>query len=235
MHLPTDRENDFLRNLTIGKHATQPGCTVVGMVDSNAARSIKVSNNITQSRAAVHTIHTSLPPIRSFQPDYTTLAIYFHLRTQPTSQKMYEPTPEQLSKDTCPHHNPTPTTTKHFLGIGIIRFVDRVPGFSLNSKQIQQMIDEEEKAMATIGIEHTMFELNPDDPNAIPQMKDKLQSRQWDGVIIGWGVRGTINLTGIFEVAVNLTVQEVRGVKLMFPTSPESLLESARRVFPELR
>lgn len=68
---------------------------------------------------------------------------------------------------------------------------------------------------------------------AVDDIKKAIKSRpQWDGVMIGFGVRGDPAHTPLFELAVNTCIEEVRPTpKFAFNVSPNSTVEALIRVF----
>ena len=80
------------------------------------------------------------------------------------------------------------------------------------------------------------FNLDPNDTATnLKQLRKELQSRAWDGVLLGWCVRGHAEFTVLFEDVVNLVVEEVREkpeTRLMFITGPSNLVEGTLRSFP---
>ncbi|KAG8847296.1 hypothetical protein FRB96_001630 [Tulasnella sp. 330] len=60
----------------------------------------------------------------------------------------------------------------------------------------------------------------------------ELKGRQWDGVLIGFGVRGNPRVTEFFEKVVNAVAEHAPGAKFIFNHSPDSSLEGARRQLP---
>lgn len=59
-----------------------------------------------------------------------------------------------------------------------------------------------------------------------------LKKEQWDGVAIGFGIRGREDLTPLFEKLVNAVVGEVQPTpKFCFPLTPHTVWESFSRVY----
>lgn len=74
--------------------------------------------------------------------------------------------------------------------------------------------------------------VHPTASGSIAPIVEALKARKPDGVIVGYGIRGSKELTGMFEEIVNAVVKEGRGAKLMFNTVPQDGIESARRWVP---
>lgn len=63
------------------------------------------------------------------------------------------------------------------------------------------------------------------------EVRSLLRTRAWDCVGVGYGVRGNLEMTPLFEMLVNAAVEEVKPVpKFSFATSPTLLFEGALRV-----
>lgn len=67
----------------------------------------------------------------------------------------------------------------------------------------------------------------------VDALKAAIKSRpQWDGAMIGFGVRGDPALTTLFELAVNTCLEEMKPTpKFAFNVSPSSTVEALLRVF----
>ncbi|KAI0688471.1 hypothetical protein BC835DRAFT_1419139 [Cytidiella melzeri] len=61
---------------------------------------------------------------------------------------------------------------------------------------------------------------------------DGLTSRKWDVVIVGFGLRGFPQFTVFFEWLVNEIKDKAPTAKIGFNSSPESTLDSAKRLAP---
>ncbi|KAF8853571.1 hypothetical protein BDZ45DRAFT_677547 [Acephala macrosclerotiorum] len=61
-------------------------------------------------------------------------------------------------------------------------------------------------------------------------LRAKLRSKNWNGVAIGGGVRFTEDLAAMFENAVNLAIEEVRSLKMIFNSKPSNIIEGVARV-----
>lgn len=67
----------------------------------------------------------------------------------------------------------------------------------------------------------------------LSDLRDRLRARKFDGLLVGWCLRGYTERTEVFEKVVEVCVEEGRGAKLMFSTGPENLAETVLRNFPE--
>ncbi|OJD39835.1 ubiquinone menaquinone biosynthesis methyltransferase [Diplodia corticola] len=61
------------------------------------------------------------------------------------------------------------------------------------------------------------------------------QGRPWDGVCIGWGLRGQPDMTVVFERMVNLVREASPGSRLVFAGPAADHFGTAKRNWPNLR
>lgn len=92
-------------------------------------------------------------------------------------------------------------------------------------------------AHAKAHFDNVGFDLDPVDvAGTLKKLKAELGSREWDGVVVGWCTRGHVEFTELFESVVAVCVEEkcarLPGLKLMFNTGPENLVEPVVRNFP---
>jgi hypothetical protein len=88
--------------------------------------------------------------------------------------------------------------------------------------------------------ENVPFDIDPADHSAtLNALNTALESRRWDGVLIGWCVRGHAEFTELFEEIVGVCVRyvakekgEKTETKIMFSTGPNNLVETVVRNFP---
>ena len=97
-----------------------------------------------------------------------------------------------------------------------------------------------EKAQADLskakmnGFDCSLSEVNPDDVSGtLAMVKETLRSKQWDGFVIGYGVRGLKEYTVLFEEIVNAAREITPGTKLIFSNAPDGVFEAIRRAFPD--
>lgn len=73
-------------------------------------------------------------------------------------------------------------------------------------------------------------------PEALKGLKETLESKKWDGVIVGWCLRSHAELTTDFGKVVLVVMEhwadKDRGMKIMFSESSEHLVETTLRHFP---
>ena len=86
------------------------------------------------------------------------------------------------------------------------------------------------------SFENVGFDLNPNDVAAtLRDLRNILEERLWDGVILGWCVRGHVEFTVLFEKLIELCFDvklRTPRMKIMFSTGPDNLVETALRNFP---
>jgi hypothetical protein len=123
------------------------------------------------------------------------------------------------------------STRKQVLVLGIIHYVDEKADFVAPADKIQQALDAEVIRASDAGFDVEIFEVNPNIADNVDKLKVKLHDKQWDAVAIGGGVRFTKHLTPLFETTVNMCIEEVQPLKLIFPVGPTGILESTIRLF----
>ncbi|KAL3425817.1 hypothetical protein PVAG01_02608 [Phlyctema vagabunda] len=86
------------------------------------------------------------------------------------------------------------------------------------------------------SFENIGFNLDPTDvPGTLEAVKHELEKTSWDGVVIGWCVRGHVEFTLLFEELVALCCERMRSaprMRLMFSTGQDKLVETVVRNFP---
>ena len=122
---------------------------------------------------------------------------------------------------------------KTILIAGLGRFVGagRFPN-GQNVKLVQEQIEKATKR----GYDCTEIYLNPEDLNGtLDMVKETLRSKQYDGFVIGYGVRGMKEHTELFEGAVNASREITPSTKFVFSNSPDSIVEAIQRVLPQAK
>jgi len=85
---------------------------------------------------------------------------------------------------------------------------------------------------AGAGYEISNIELDPSNPSSsLARLRERLGERRWDGLLIGFAVRGSKEYTPMFEGAVNLTREMAPGTRLLFGVSPGDLMDTLERSF----
>jgi hypothetical protein len=64
-------------------------------------------------------------------------------------------------------------------------------------------------------------------------MITSLEGKKWDGIVIGFGVRGNPEMTVLFEEIVDAVRKHAPQAKLMFNSSPETSLDAIKRHFQQ--
>ena len=80
------------------------------------------------------------------------------------------------------------------------------------------------------------FDVDPDHVSeTMNQLRAELKDNDWDGIVLGWCIRGHVEFTDLFEKIMNLVAGELRSkqdTKLIFVTGPDNLVEATQRTFP---
>jgi hypothetical protein len=83
------------------------------------------------------------------------------------------------------------------------------------------------------GFDVSNIALNPTDiEDSRKRLEEKLKSQDWDGLLIGFGIRGNKDYTELFEEAVNLAKDVTPRTRLLFGKSPDDLYATLQRNFP---
>lgn len=76
-------------------------------------------------------------------------------------------------------------------------------------------------------------------PATLKQVQNTLEGSEWDGILIGWCVRGHAELTELFEAIMAVCVDHIserrplgRAPKLYFCTGPDDVVNATLRNFP---
>lgn len=121
---------------------------------------------------------------------------------------------------------------RKILGIGILKeSSSQVPSYS--PERVKQEVDQELARLREAGFEFTLYFADSKDTGAaLPAVRELLRGSTWDGVSIGFGLRGAIEYTALFEDIVNAVVAEAQGPvpKLMFTSSTTDIYDAAIRV-----
>jgi hypothetical protein len=82
------------------------------------------------------------------------------------------------------------------------------------------------------GFDVSNIALDPSDvDDSSKRLEEKLKSQQWDGLLIGFGIRGNKDYTELFEAAVNLAKDVSPGMRLLFGKAPDDLYATLQRNF----
>lgn len=122
----------------------------------------------------------------------------------------------------------TSTTSPIVLVIGL----KQGPGF--DAATIQRFAAEQTAKVKEAGIDINGLILDPHAPHEalLEQVHAKLEEQpRWDGVVIGFGIRGDGALTILFERIVNMCVQEFKISRFGFNSTPGDTAEAVIRGF----
>lgn len=121
---------------------------------------------------------------------------------------------------------------RKILGIGILKeSSSQDPSYS--PERVKQEVDQELARLREAGFEFKLYFADSRDTGAaLPAVRELLRGSTWNGVSIGFGLRGDIEYTALFEDIVNAVVAEVQGPvpKLMFTSSTTDIYDAAIRV-----
>jgi len=107
----------------------------------------------------------------------------------------------------------------------------------LTGHPIQEVIDQDWKKAddsTRTQFDNVGFDVDPRDRSAtIDELRQTLRASDWDGILLGWCLRGYAERTELFEELVDVCVDEKkRSTKLLFCTGPDNLFEATVRSFP---
>lgn len=101
-------------------------------------------------------------------------------------------------------------------------------------EEIKKIADADLAKIKGAGFYVENYFADTNNTDLLDDVKKVFTSRHWDGISIGFGVRGTPELTGLFEDLVNMAVAEMKPTpKFMFALRPDSLFRTVQRAFPE--
>ena len=101
-----------------------------------------------------------------------------------------------------------------------------------DANAIRVNLEQTEASMNDAGYDFKPCYIGPE--QGMTPLIDELSLKRWDGVVIGFGVRGNSDLTVFFEQIVNVVREHAPTAKLLFNSSPGSTLDAAKRWFPVL-
>ena len=105
----------------------------------------------------------------------------------------------------------------------------------LSADEMHALLATEMGKLREAGFEPTLHLVDAKSPSKIEDFKATLAEKRWDGVSVGFGVRGKPELTELFEDLVNAVIevgtkQEGGVPKLCFALAPDGQLPNAKRV-----
>ena len=89
-----------------------------------------------------------------------------------------------------------------------------------------------QKEILAAGYDYEMMIFPSDDffPK-LDEIKDRLRAKKWDGLVVGFGIRGNPKNTEKLETLVTLAAELVPGVKFGFPRTPDDVIPCFQRNF----
>jgi hypothetical protein len=123
---------------------------------------------------------------------------------------------------------------KSILSFGFMQFVDSRPVLGISSHELLAVVEAEQEKASKAGYNIETFGVNPNDVSSLEAARKVLKSKYWDGISIGFGVRGQKEYSEVFEKLVNICLEEVKPApKMLFPVGPNQLFLAVQRVFPD--
>ena len=87
------------------------------------------------------------------------------------------------------------------------------------------------KRASEVGYRVESYGVNTADFNPVQDFRNFLRGRTWEGVMIGWGIRGMQEHTELFEKLVNVVLADVTPTpKFIFSTNPNGFVNAIQRV-----
>lgn len=100
------------------------------------------------------------------------------------------------------------------------------------SEAIRNMITKQIQDAKDAGYELQVELIAPNEMSEkIPQIRDMLVEKRWDGFIIGGGIRKELHLTDYFEQLVNAGREIRPQARMGFNTSPMDIVDTMKRMF----
>jgi hypothetical protein len=127
---------------------------------------------------------------------------------------------------------------KTILVAGLGRFLasaapEGAPGVTGTAQANRQAVNDNLEKARQNGFDPTDIEVNPDEAaNSLNSLRALLQSKHFDGFIIGFGIRGNKKFTDLFESLVNTSREVSPTTRLGFSIAPGAVYETMVRMFP---
>lgn len=153
----------------------------------------------------------------------------FNEQSQTTTKK-----PKTSDQDGSSEMSAT-QTTKRILVIGLSGHAPGQQRITMGAKQpkgqFRKMLQDTVAEAKTSGLELDVMQVKASAFSAgLKDIKERLQSKP-DGVVIGNGIRGTVEYTVFFEDVVNACREITPTTRMAFNTSPSDILECCLRNF----
>ena len=122
---------------------------------------------------------------------------------------------------------------KSILAVGLGRFTKpEFTGSVQASDAIRTSVLESLAKLNEAGFPSEGFHADPDDlTDTLSRLATAIRCRHWDGIAVGWGPRGFVQNTVLFEKIVNLVKDIAPHARLIFPESPELLFDAVLRSY----
>lgn len=79
------------------------------------------------------------------------------------------------------------------------------------------------------------FAVDPtNESGVLESLQETMKGRAWDGIIVGWCIRGHVEFTTLFEKIIAVLVGQTHAqpdLKIMFSTGPDDLVQTTIRNF----
>lgn len=127
------------------------------------------------------------------------------------------------------------TSTPRVLAVGIAHSAHRATKVSKATatkapRGLQAKILAQKSEAKAAGFELELIQVKPSLADArLQQIRDKLKDERPDLFVIGFGIRGSLEHTVLFEQLVNMCREASPETKLGFNTSMEGTVEACRR------
>lgn len=119
----------------------------------------------------------------------------------------------------------------HTLTVSMSRHLTGHPINDVIAKDWSKAVADQVSRFDNVG-----FDFDGEDvPGALALLKEALAGHPWDGVLVGWCIRGKPEHTVIFEDVMALCTEVTRvrpETKIFFCTGPDNLVEATLRNFP---
>lgn len=116
-------------------------------------------------------------------------------------------------------------TTKSILVIGLV--LAPSPAASAMQTAVKAAI----KQAHEVGYRAETYAVDITDGDHMETFRGFLKERTWDGVMIGWGIRGALEHTELFEKLVNGVLAYVKPTpKFVFSLKPDGFIDAIQRV-----
>ncbi|MCJ1329201.1 hypothetical protein MMC10_005879 [Thelotrema lepadinum] len=127
------------------------------------------------------------------------------------------------------------TSPKTFLVSGLTPQPGAKSYKGLSEPEMHALLSTELQKLRDIGLDPSLHLIDNKSTSAMEDWKAVLSSKRWDGVSIGFGVRGSPELTELFEDLVNAVIevggrQEGGAPKMCFAMGPDTQVPNAKRV-----